>query len=91
MLVTKAELVEAVAKAAGIPKTAANKAIDSTFETIAKTLKKEKRFSVPSFGTFVVRKRKARKGHNPQTGEQMKIKASKTVGFKAAPKLKGKI
>ena len=88
---TKGELVEAVAKAAGVSKTAANAAIDSTFGTIAKVLKKDKRFAVPSFGTFTVRKRKARMGRNPQTGAAIKIKASKSVGFKAAPKLKAKV
>ena len=88
---TKADLVDAVAQAAGISKTAANTAIDETFSAISKSLKKEKRFAVPSFGTFTVRPRKARMGRNPQTGEQIKIKASKTVGFKAAPVLKKKI
>ena len=81
---TKAELVEAVAKAAGVSKTAANKAIDSTFESITKALKKEKRFSVPSFGTFVVRKRKARSGRNPQTGEPIQIPAKKALKFRIA-------
>ena len=54
-------------------------------------LKKEKRFAYPSFGTFTVRSRKARKGRNPQTGEEIKIKASKTVGFKPAPTLKSSL
>ena len=88
---TKADLVDAVAQAAGISKTAANTAIDETFSVISKTLKKEKRFAVPSFGTFKVRQRKARMGRNPQTGEQIKIKASRAVGFTAAPVLKKKI
>ena len=51
-------------------------------------IKKEKRFAYPGFGTFTVRARKARTGRNPQTGEAIKIKASKTVGFKPAPTLK---
>ena len=88
---TKADLIDAVANAADISKAAANTAIDETFASISKALKKEKRFSVPSFGTFTVRTRKARKGRNPQTGAEIKIKASKTVGFKPAPTLKGKI
>ena len=56
-----------------------------------KAIKKEKRFAYPSFGTFTVRTRKARKGRNPQTGEEIKIKASKTVGFKPAPTLKNSL
>ena len=65
--------------------------IDATFESIGKSIKKEKRFSYPAFGTFTVRKRKERKGRNPQTGEEIKIKASKTVGFKPAPTLKSSL
>jgi DNA-binding protein HU-beta len=65
--------------------------IDATFQAIAKTIKKEKRFAYPGFGTFTVRSRKARKGRNPQTGEEIKIKASKTVGFKPAPTLKSSL
>lgn len=65
--------------------------IDSAFENVGKAVKKDKRFSYPDFGTFTVRKRKARIGRNPQTGAKIKIKASKTVGFKPAPSLKGSL
>jgi DNA-binding protein HU-beta len=85
---TKSDLVEAVAKAADISKFAANSALDAAFENIARAIRKEKRFQVPSFGTFTVRSRKARKGRDPQTGSVISIKASKTVGFKPAPTLK---
>ncbi len=61
------------------------------FEEIAKAIKKEKRFQMPGFGTFSVKTRKARTGRNPKTGEEIKIKASKTVGFKPAPTLKEKL
>jgi DNA-binding protein HU-beta len=60
-------------------------------KTYKKLLKKNKRFSYPGFGTFYIRYRKARKGRNPQTGDEMQIQASKTVGFKAAPKLKSQV
>ena len=59
---TKGELVDAVAKSAKISKHAAGEAVDATFESIAKAIKKSKRFQVPGFGTFTVRSRKARKG-----------------------------
>lgn len=85
---TKAELIEAVAKSANISKLAAGDAVDATFDGIAKAIRKNKRFQVPGFGTFTVRSRKARQGINPQTGDMMSIKASRTVGFKAAPVLK---
>jgi len=85
---TKKELVEAVAKAADISKNAANSALDAAFENIARAIRKEKRYQVPSFGTFTVRSRKAHQGRDPQTGSTISIKASKTVGFKPAPTLK---
>lgn len=85
---TKADLVEAVAKAAQINKRTAGAVVDATFDGIIKAIKKGKRFQVPGFGTFTVRARKARKGINPQTGDVITIKASRTVGFKPAPDLK---
>ncbi len=62
--------------------------VDGMFDCLTMAIKKDKRFSYPGFGTFVVRNRKARKGRNPQTGEAIKIKASKAVGFRAAKSLK---
>jgi DNA-binding protein HU-beta len=85
---TKGELVDAVAKMAKVSKRAAGDAVDATFETMSKAIKRSKRFQVPGFGTFTVRSRKARKGRNPQTGAVINIKASRTVGFKPAPDLK---
>jgi DNA-binding protein HU-beta len=85
---TKGDLVDSVAKSAKISKHAAGEAVDATFDGIAKAIKKSKRFQVPGFGTFTLRSRKARKGRNPQTGAVINIKASRTVGFKAAPVLK---
>ena len=87
---TKAELIDAVAKAVkgDISKKLTEEVIDKTFDCIAKAIKKEKRFAYPGFGVFSVKTRKARMGVNPQTKEKIKIKASKTVGFKPAPSLK---
>ncbi len=87
---TKADLIHAVSKHGnGMTKKGAAEMVDSLFDTIGKTIKKEGRFSYPGFGTWTVRSRKARKGRNPQTGAEIKIKASKTVGFKPAKELKG--
>jgi len=88
---TKDELINAVIKTCKDPdlsKRLTGDILDAAFENISKSIKKDKRFAYPSFGTFTVRSRKARKGRNPQTGEEIKIKASKTVGFKPAPTLK---
>ena len=84
---TKADLIQSVA-ALGMTKKAAGEMVDSLFGTISKTNKKDSRFSYPGFGTWTVRQRKARMGRNPQTGAEIKIKASKTVGFKPAKELK---
>lgn len=85
---TKAELIDIVADQAGLTKADTTRVYDAIFEAITKSLKKEGRFAVSGFGTFEVRKRAARKGRNPQTGEAIKIKASKSVGFKQAAALK---
>ena len=91
---TKDELIMAVIKSCKgdeLSKRLVSDIIDATFENVSKSVKKDKRFSYPSFGTFTVRNRKARMGRNPQTGAEIKIKASKTVGFKPAPTLKGSL
>ena len=72
---TKDELVITVGKSCkgdDLSKRLVSDVIDATFESIGKSIKKEKRFSYPAFGTFTDRDRKARKGRNPQTGEEKK-------------------
>jgi DNA-binding protein HU-beta len=91
---TKSDLIEAVMKSVkddDLSKRLTADIIDNAFSVISKSIKKEKRFAYPGFGTFTVKNRKARKGRNPQTGEELKIKASKSVGFKPSPKLKGSL
>ena len=85
---TKSDLIDVVAKGTKLSKRAAGDAVDAVFDALARAIKKDKRFQVPGFGTFTVRSRKARKGRNPQTGAEISIKASRTVGFKPAPGLK---
>lgn len=87
---TKAELIDKVAGTKGLDlsKRAVEEIVDAAFNTVAQAIRREKRFSYPGFGTFTVRSRKARLGRNPQTGEEIRIKASRTVGFKPAPSLK---
>jgi len=86
---TKAELIEKMAKDAGITKTATGKALESFIEGVTKALKKKDgKVTLVGFGTFSKSRRKARKGRNPQTGEAIRIKASNVVKFKAGKKLK---
>jgi DNA-binding protein HU-beta len=89
---TKAELVETMAKDAGISKVAASAALDSFMGNVTKALKKKNgKVTLVGFGTFAKVRRKARKGRNPQTGEAIKIKASNVVKFKPGKKLKDAI
>ena len=89
---TKQELLDMIAKSnQDLTKKQVAAMVDSVFSVMATTIKKEGNFSYPGFGSFTVRKRKARQGRNPQTGETIKIKASKTVGFKPAKALKDRL
>lgn len=89
---TKAELVDQMAKDSGITKAAAGAALDSFITNVTKALKKKDgKVTLVGFGTFAKVRRKARKGRNPQTGEPLKIKARNAVTFKAGKKLKDAI
>ena len=77
----KLELVSAVAEKANITKKSAAAAVDALFETITKSLKKGDKVQIVGFGTFEVRSRNARKGHDPRTGKEIKIAASKSPVF----------
>lgn len=88
---TKADLIEAVQKATSahdLSKSVVGDVVEATFAAVAQAVKDDERFSMPGFGTFTVRNRKAREGVNPQTGAKIQIAASKTIGFKPTPKLK---
>lgn len=82
------DLIDNVAKELGTSAKQAEKAVNAVISSIQKGLKKDKRVQLIGFGSFEVRTRKARKGRNPRTGEAIKIKASKTVAFKAGRKIK---
>ncbi len=84
----KADFIAAVAASAELSKTDAASAVDAVIETIKKALKKGDNVSLVGFGTFEVRKRAARTGRNPRTGDTIKIKASKVPSFKAGKALK---
>ena len=89
---TKAELVEKMAKDAKISKATANKALDSFVDSTKKALKKKNgKVTLVGFGTFAKVHRKARTGRNPQTGQKIKIKARNAVKFKPGKALKDAI
>ncbi len=89
---TKTELVDFVCKNQdGLTKKAGADIVDTVFQAMQSSIKADEKFSYPGFGTFVVRSRKARTGRNPRTGEEIKIKASRTVGFRPARAFKDQL
>ena len=84
----KTELINAVAEASELSKKDATKAVDSVFDTILDALKNGDKIQLIGFGNFEVRERSARKGRNPQTGEEIDIPASKVPAFKPGKALK---
>ena len=84
----KADFVASVSDSAELSKADASRAVDAMVETITKALKKGDTVTLVGFGTFSIRKRAARTGRNPRTGQTIKIKASKNPAFKAGKALK---
>lgn len=88
MSLTKADLVDYVARKANLTRKAAKDAVDAVFKGLTETLKKGEKAVITGFGTFSVRKRAPRPGRNPHTGAQIQITARKTPGFTAGKTLK---
>lgn len=84
----KSELIDAVASGAELSKSEAAKAVDGVIGAITQALKSGDQVTVVGFGTFLVRRREARAGRNPRTGETIQIKASNVPAFKAGKALK---
>ena len=84
----KSEILEALAETTGESKAAVERVYNAIFDLIKSELSNGNKFSVSGFGTFKISERSARTGRNPQTGETIKIAASKGVSFKAGTELK---
>lgn len=85
---TKTEIIANVAAKAGLTKVAAEKAVNMTLASIQDALIDGEKIQIIGFGTFEVKERAARVGHNPATGEKIDIPASKSVSFKAGKSFK---
>lgn len=85
---TKAELIDAVAKQSGVTKADAERAIGAFFDIVTKSTKKGDKVAWPGFGSFSTSKSKARTGRNPQTGAAVKIAASTRMKFTSSSTLK---
>ncbi len=88
---TKAELVAKVAAEAGVTKAAAERCVNAFVSALTDALAKGERVALPGLGVFNVKERKARKGRNPRTGEEITIPARKVVVFNPAKALKEKV
>jgi DNA-binding protein HU-beta len=87
-MANKADLIDKVASKSGLTKKDATAAVESLFDTVTETLSEGERVQIIGFGSFEVRDRAARKGRNPQTGEEIEIPATKVPAFKAGKGLK---
>ena len=87
----KGQLIARIAKDAGLTKVDANKAVDALLDNVTRTLRKGEKVTLVGFGTFLVGKRRARTGRNPQTGAPIKIAACRVPRFAAGKELKGAI
>ncbi|WP_103108563.1 HU family DNA-binding protein [Brevibacillus reuszeri] len=87
----KTDLVAKVAEQAELTKKDATSAVDAVLDAIADALKEGDKVSLIGFGNFEVRERAARKGRNPQTGEEIEIAASKVPAFKPGKELKDSV
>lgn len=87
-MANKADLIDGVASKSGLTKKDATAAVEALFEVVTETLSEGERVQVIGFGTFEVRDRAARKGRNPQTGDEIQIPATKVPAFKAGKGLK---
>ncbi|WP_031435679.1 HU family DNA-binding protein [Methylomarinum vadi] len=84
----KSELIDAIADSAELTKADASRALDGFIDAITDALKNGDSVALVGFGTFAVKERAERKGRNPQTGEEITIKAAKIPSFKAGKSLK---
>jgi len=89
--VNKTDMIEHIAQAAEISKSAAERAVDALIGAVKSTLKKGGMVTLVGFGTFYVARRQARAGRNPRTGEALRIKAARVPRFRAGKALKDAI
>ncbi len=85
---TKADLVEIIFEKVGLSKKEAQDIVEIIFNTIKQSFVEGESVKIPGFGTFNVRKKAARRGRNPQTGEELVISPRRVLTFKASNQLK---
>ena len=88
---TKVDIVESIYEKVGFSKKEVAKIVEYIFDIIKETLIKEDKIKISGFGNFVVRKKRSRRGRNPQTGNDIEISARRILTFKPSQVLKGDI
>lgn len=88
---TKADIVDTIFEQFGYSKKDVAEVVDTVFETLKETLEQEEKVKISGFGNFAVRQKRARRGRNPQTGDEITIGPRKVMTFKASQILKRSI
>jgi integration host factor subunit alpha len=86
---TKVDIIENIYEKVGFSKKEVAKIVESVFDIIKESLQKEEKIKISGFGNFVVRRKRARRGRNPQTGDDIEIGARRILTFKSSQVLKG--
>jgi integration host factor subunit alpha len=86
---TKVDIVEAIYEKVGFSKKEVAKIVETIFDLIKENLEKEDKIKISGFGNFVVRKKRARRGRNPQTGDDIEISSRRILTFKPSQVLRG--
>ncbi len=85
---TKVDIVDKIYEKVGLPKSEVTKIVETIFDTLKETLQREDKMMISGFGNFVIRVKKARRGRNPQTGDNLEIAPRRVLTFKSSPVLK---
>jgi len=88
---TKIDIVDKIYEKVGFPKNEVAKIVDSVFDMIKETLQREDKLVLSGFGNFVIRNKKARRGRNPQTGDNIQITQRRILTFKPSPVLRARL
>ncbi len=88
---TKIDIVDKIYEKVGFPKTEAAKIVETIFDIIKETLQHENKMMISGFGNFSIRIKKARRGRNPQTGDNLEIAPKRVLTFKSSPVLKASL
>ena len=88
---TKVDIVNRIYEKLDFPKSEVAKIVDTVFDMIKETLQREDKLVLSGFGNFVIRNKKARRGRNPQTGDNIQITQRRILTFKPSPVLKASV